>query len=155
MNQMSYQLADLKSCLEDLESAIQMPMNERFTIERILDRFSPVLMGFSAVLRDALVADGAMVEHDHELFSEANLRGWLTGDLSLWLRLNDNARQIYESHVQGPQALSIAQDVRACSAMMWRSYELLTARFRLQTQVHPQSSMTSRPPPDSSFPRSA
>lgn len=155
MNQMSYQLADLKSCLEDLESAIQRPLNERFTIERILDRFAPVLTGFTAVLRDALAAEGITVENEHELYTEGTVRGWLTGDLSLWLRLNDNARQMYEKDVQGSEARSIAQDVRACSAMMWRSYELLTARFRLQTQVHTQPPAVPRELPDNSFPRSA
>lgn len=144
MNSMSTQLSDLKFALQELESAVQQPRDERFSIEHILECFPAVLIKFSSVIAEALQSQGIPASSSFEMFSEAHARGWLRGELSLWLRLSSDYQQLKEESAHGARARAVAQDVRACSAMMWETYELLIARFRWQTQVQPAAHVAGR-----------
>lgn len=139
MTQIGIQLSELKGALQDLESAVQQPRDERSSIEQVLDKFPYVLSNFGSVIQAVLASYGVRVEHPHEAFTQAHNRGWLKGDLSLWLRLLSNFQQLKEEDTHGARARSVAQDVRACSCILWETYELLLARFRGQTQIQPMT----------------
>ncbi len=135
MSQIAATLLELKCALQELESAVQLPRDERSSVEHVLDCFPLVITKFEDVVKNVLLAQGIIREHPHERFAEAYNRGWLKGDFSLWLRLISDYQQLKEEDASGARARSVAQDVRACSCILWETYELLTARFRWQTQV--------------------
>ncbi len=137
MSQIALTLSDLKCALQELESAVQQPRDESSSIEQVLDRFPPVILKFEDVIQQVLQSQGLVRPYTHEVFKEAYHRGWLKGDLSLWLRLISDYQQLKEEDTHGARARSVAQDVRACSCILWETYELLTARFRWQTQIRP------------------
>lgn len=148
MTQIGIQLSELKGALQELETAVQQPRDERCSIEQVLDKFPHVIMNFSTIIQSVLATYGIVVVHPHEAFTQAHNRGWLKGELSLWLRLLSNFQQLKEEDMHGAQARSVAQDVRACSCIFWQTYEVLLARFRGQTQVQP---MPKAPAPAARF----
>ncbi len=143
MNPVARQLSDLKLALQDLECAVQQPRDESQSVDHVLQSFPTVLLRFNEIIRNILLMQGTPVNDKREVFSEAHKRGWLKGDLSLWLRLLADYHQVEDSSAQGDAARAVAQDVRACSCILWQTYELLTARFRWQTQVQPVTKQAS------------
>ena len=137
MNPFAKQLAELKVVLQDLESAVQQPLDERFTVQMILTYFPQAFAHFTRVLTDALMEQGELPVSAEDVYTQASARGWLTGDLALWLRLVNDAVAAESEDLGASAAAAIAQDVRACSYMLWETYDLLTARFRYQTQIRP------------------
>jgi hypothetical protein len=137
MNPLARQLAELKFALQELESAVQQPQDERFAVEQILTYFPSVLTLFYRAICDALKTQGYEADSPQVAFSEAHCRGWLKGDMALWMRLIADYQQVTTANVSDAATSAMAQDVRACSWMLWETYELLTARFRWQTQVQP------------------
>lgn len=135
MTQIGNKLSELKCALQELETAVQQPRDERHSIEQVLDRFPLVITGLSSVLHEILASQGCVATQLHDRFSEAYYRGWLKGEFSIWIRLLSDYQQIKEEDVHGTKARAVSQDVRACSCIMWETYELLTARFRWQTQT--------------------
>jgi len=145
MNPLSRQLAELKLALQELESAVQQPRDERFGIEQVLDRFPEVLTLFYRVLREVLRTHGDTVESMDEAFIKAHNRGWLKGDMALWIRLLSDFQTVSSATSDEQRSRAMAQDVRAGSWMFWETYELLTARFRWQTQVQPAKALAVPP----------
>lgn len=137
MDLIANQLSDLKFSLQELESAVQQPRDERFSVEQVVDCFPKVLSKMSDVVTSILLYHGVAVEHPRDAFNQAHARGWLKGDLALWLRLISDYQQLKEEETHGARARAVAQDVRACSCVLWETYEILMARFRSQTQTHP------------------
>lgn len=137
MNPFAKQLAEFKIALQELESAVQQPLDERFTVQMILSHFPSAFAMLRRILADALIQQGDRPVDDADVFSLAFHRGWLTGDLPLWLRLASDAGSAHDAALNSNSSVAIAQDVRPCSYMLWETYELLSARFRYQTQVRP------------------
>lgn len=137
MTQIGLHLSELKSALQELETAVQQPRDERSSIEQMLDKFPQVFMTLNEVIQNVLASQGIWVENSRAAFTQAYNRGWLKGELSLWLRLLSDYQQIKEEDTHGARARAVAQDVRACSSVLWETYELLTSKFRWQTQVQP------------------
>ena len=137
MNPLARQLSELKFALQELESAVQQPRDEKFGIEQIIERFPTVLGLFCKVICEALNASCSDEKDMEKAIIRAYHKGWLKGDLALWLRLLSDFYEIKSNGSGNFAETAIAQDVRSCSYMLWESYELLTARFRWQTQVRP------------------
>lgn len=143
MNPLARQFADLRFSLQELESAVQQPRDESHSVERILYQFPNVITRFVQVLTEALTHCDFEPGDLQEIFTEAHARGWLKGELVLWLHLVGEYEHLGEIAPDSARGLSLAQHIRACSSMLWQTYELLTQRFRWQTQIMPA---TSRPP---------
>lgn len=143
MNPMAKQLSQLKFALQELESAVQKPREDRFSIEYVLGSFPAVMASIERVLKFTLANSGFETDHPFEMLAEAHHRGWLSGDLSLWIRLSSDYQQLQEEETHGARSKAIAQDIRACSAMLWETYELLTSRFIWQTQIQHAPHLTS------------
>lgn len=140
MNVVATKLADLKVALQDLESAVQLPRDEDHSINNVLHQFPKVLLGFRDVVKSVLASHGFTAESTEEIFAEAHRRGWLKGQLPLWLRLLSDYQILAEGKTgQDPGHRAVAQDVRAGCYMFWETFELLTARFRYETQSQPIS----------------
>lgn len=138
MNPLANHFAELKTLLQELESAVQQPREERFGRDQILALLPLVIGQFYVVIAQALVAQGERSASAEDAFRRAFEHGWLKGDLALWQRLISDSNDIttYGEH-EDNAAEAVAQDVRACSYMLWETYQHLTARFRWQTQVRP------------------
>lgn len=137
MNPVARQLSELKFSLQELESAVQQPRDEVESVDQVLECFPVVLARFYEIVRSVLSAQGITVSQPQEAFAEAHKRGWLKGELSLWLRLASDFHQLKQNSAYDARGRAVAQDVRACSYMLWETFEVLTARFRYQTQVQP------------------
>ncbi len=137
MTSLAKQLASLKFALQELESAVQQPRDEQFSVESVVERFPVVLALMHNIIRSVLETQGISAQSSEEAFVEAHQRGWIKGEISLWLRLISDYEQLELEDVTGSRAKAVAQDVRACSCILWETFELLTARFRYQTQVQP------------------
>lgn len=145
MNPLARQFADLRFALQELESAVQQPRGESHSEERVLNQFPNVIARFVQVLTEALTHAGHEPQDLQEIFTQAHARGWLKGEKVLWLHLVAEYEHLGEILPDSARALSLAQHIRACSSMLWQTYELLTQRFRWQTQIMPAPS--SRPGP--------
>jgi hypothetical protein len=146
MNPVARQLSDLKLSLQELECAVQQPRDEQTSVIKVVDSFPIVLMRFFEIVRDVLAMQGHKVRSPREAFTEAHSRGWLRGELSLWLRLISDYQQLeHNDSKSSAEARAVAQDVRACSCFLWETFEVLTARFRYQTQVQQVQKALSTP----------
>lgn len=135
MNAVARQLSELKLSLQELESAVQQPRDEVESLGQVLRCFPVVLARFYEIIRNVLSTQGISVDQPNEAFTEAHKRGWLKGELSLWLRLASDFQQLKLDSAHEARKRAVAQDVRACSYMLWETFDVLTARFRYQTQV--------------------
>lgn len=137
MNPLAKKLSDLKLSLQELESAVQQPRDEMESVLLVLGHFPVVMRRFHEIFRDVLSMQGVNARSAEQAFTEAHNRGWVKGDFSLWLRLVSDFQEIERGEIPEASARSVAQDVRACSCLFWETFEILTARFRYQTQAQP------------------
>lgn len=128
-------LKELKVALQELESAVQRPTDGMGAVEDINSHFPQVFSLFLETLRTLLHHYGEATEEAAQVVRSAHGRGWLRGDLALWLHMVSDYECIEHDGCQGAVALAVCQDVRACSCILWQTYELLMAKFRWQTQV--------------------
>lgn len=140
MKQVLVSLTDLKQAMEELEGAVQLPCGEAAGAEQVVSRFLPVMSHCMVVLRRLVeLHHGVKYEHDENLIEAAHTYSLLQGDRGLWLRLTQHFERLCtnRAEVTEQEILVMAQDIRACSSMLWETYDMLSARFRYQTQVRP------------------
>lgn len=134
-NPVAENLKELKIALQELESAVQRPTDLQGSIEDINGHFPRVFAILLDTIRTLLQRYGDPSQEPAEMIESAHQRGWLRGDLSLWLHMVNDYDCIESSECEGDAAVSVCQDVRACTCILWQTYELLMAKFRWQTQV--------------------
>ncbi len=134
-NQVVTNLLALKDALQDLETAVQEPRDFDKSVEHVTQAFLPVYDLFHQTLKLLLQRLDVSLEDPQEVAKEAHARGWLRGDLALWLHMASDYSCIGDHSCEGAAAQSVSQDIRACTWLLWETYELLMAKFRWQTQV--------------------
>jgi hypothetical protein len=134
MNPLVREFSDLKLALQELESAVQQPRDEANSVERILYYFPAVITRLAQVLSEALLHADCEPVDLQDIFTQHHKRAWLTGEIGLWLHLVSEYEHMGEIEPNTPRGISLAQHIRACSSMLWQTYDLLTQRFRWQTQ---------------------
>jgi hypothetical protein len=137
MHTQAMELNELKLALQQLESAVQEPRDEPNSVELVLDAFPKTFIHLVSIIGSELENLGTDCKSLLSAVTAAHERGWLSGELSLWLRLVTDYDVLQHDSISEKVARSIAQDVRACSCLFWQTYELLNAKFRWQTQVSP------------------
>lgn len=153
MSPLSRQLSSLKLALQDLESAVQFPPEERWAADRIVESFPPVMKSLQILLCQ-LTADAGNLDLSLDgLLANALQQGLLTGTPDQWVTLVS----IYEnlaSAASTTTAPGYAAIIRNNTAMVWTSYELLSRQFTLKTKgpfsVLPRAACTASseaPPP--------
>jgi hypothetical protein len=147
MNPLARQFANLKFSLQELESAVQQPREEPNSVERILYSFPNVISGIVQVLSEGLAHVGCEPASLQAIFEEAHQRGWLKGELGLWLHLIREYEQLDDMDPRSARGISLAQHIRACSSMLWQTYEMMTQRFQWQTQTVAISARKTAPGP--------
>lgn len=128
-------LLALKEALQDLESAVQEPREDTYSVDHVNERFPPVFELFHDTLSMLLRHFDAYVDSPEAVVRQSHERGWLRGDLALWLHMASDYECLNQSRCQTMLAQAVCQDVRACTYVFWETYELLMAKFRWQTQV--------------------
>jgi len=128
-------LLTLKEALQELESVVQQPADSSASFEGINQHFPTAFGILLDTLRTLLSNYGESVEAPDEVIKHAHSRGWLRGDLPLWLHMVSDYECIEAETCTGPVAQAVCQDIRACTCILWQTYELLMAKFRWQTQV--------------------
>jgi hypothetical protein len=128
-------LLALKEALQDLETAVQEPRDYQASVQHITDAFMPVYELFHTTLELLLQRMDVEASEPEKVVKEAHARGWLRGDLALWLHMANDYDCIRKNACGGAAAQSVSQDIRACTWLLWETYELLMAKFRWQTQV--------------------
>lgn len=134
-------LLALKEALQDLETAVQEPRDQQLSIEHINGAFMPVYELFHSTLQMLLNRYDIKAESPEVVVREAHSRGWLRGDLPLWLHMASDYQCINHQRCGGVAAQAASQDIRACTWLLWETYELLMAKFRWQTQVTGKSQL--------------
>ena len=134
-NRVADNLKELKISLQELESAVQRPSDCRGIVEDVNGHFPRVFSIVLDTIQTLLHQHGDRSETPREVIESAHGRGWLRGDLPLWLHMVNDYECIEGDACQGDAAVAVCQDVRACTCILWQTYELLLAKFRSQTQV--------------------
>jgi hypothetical protein len=128
-------LLALKEVLQDLETAVQEPRDYQSSVQHITEAFIPVYKLFHTTLQLLLKRMDVEADSPEQVVREAHTRGWLRGDLALWLHMASDYDCIGKNACGGAAAQAVSQDIRACTWVLWETYELLMAKFRWQTQV--------------------
>ncbi|MGI8905706.1 MAG: hypothetical protein ACR2IE_04360 [Candidatus Sumerlaeaceae bacterium] len=128
-------LVALKEALQDLETAVQEPRDYEQSVDHVTHAFLPVYELFHGTLTMLLERFDVTAETPQDVVRQSHERGWLKGDLALWLHMANDYERMGKQDCGGAAAQSMSQDIRACTWLMWETYELLMAKFRWQTQV--------------------
>lgn len=124
-------LIALKQDLQILESAVQEPQDNTLGNLKLLSLFPQVIKHFIATYTKVLYQHDMPVCLPAEIFPVAHRNNWLCGDLEQWEILHSHFEKLQSSlAVSETDLYTITKDIRACSAMLWQTFELLSMKFR-------------------------
>lgn len=135
VNPIVAQLQGMKDALQELEAAVQEPRDQVSSIDHVNERFRPVFDIILNTLRQLLQRYESEPDTPAGVIEEAHKRGWLRGDLHMWQHMVQDYERLMDVPHHSDAARAVCQDVRACTCLLWETYELLMAKFRWQTQI--------------------
>lgn len=124
-------LVGLKKELQELESVVQEPHDDKIACIAILAIFPPVIQRFKETLSNILQQMQQPAVSDCKLFHVAAENGWLRGDISVWNKLDFYCQVLADiDSLESSEKERIIKEVRSNSYMLWQTFEVLNLKFR-------------------------